>query len=189
MRVIVGLGNPSERYRATRHNAGFRCLDLIAKKWGIRLNERRAKAVIGTGFFGGHEVVLAKPRTFMNNSGEGVEYLLTRFPAKPSDLLVIYDDMALPVGRLRLRPEGSDGGHNGIRSIMQHLQTTGFPRLRIGIGGPPGDDSSIPHVLGRFDKDEEETIAETMVQAVAAVECVLEENIDIAMNRFNKVGE
>ena len=120
---------------------------------------------------------------------EGVEYLLARFPAKPSDLLVIYDDMAIPVGRLRLRPEGSDGGHNGIRSIIQYLQTTGFPRLRIGIGGPPGDDSSIPHVLGRFDKEEEETIVKTMEQAVAAVECVLEENINVAMNRFNKVGE
>jgi PTH1 family peptidyl-tRNA hydrolase len=163
---------------------GFRVVDLISEKLGIRLGERRAKAVLGRGTFLGHEVVLAKPRTFMNNSGEGVEYLLTRFAARPSNLLVIYDEMALPLGKLRLRPEGSAAGHNGIRSIIQAVGTNAFPRLRVGIGGPQGEGAKT-HVLGGFSEDEKEIINDAVERAADAAKCLLEENIDVAMGRYN----
>lgn len=184
MLVVVGLGNPGVQYRSSRHNVGFRVVDLISEKLGIRLGERRAKAVLGRGTFLGHEVVLAKPRTFMNNSGEGVEYLLTRFAARPSNLLVIYDEMALPLGKLRLRPEGSAAGHNGIRSIIQAVGTNAFPRLRVGIGGPQGEGAKT-HVLGGFSEDEKEIINDAVERAADAAKCLLEENIDVAMGRYN----
>ena len=188
MLVVVGLGNPGTRYTSTRHNVGFRFIDLMAKKFEIRLNDRRAKAVLGQGRIAGHEVVFAKPRTFMNNSGEGVEYLLARFGSRPSDLLVVYDEMALPTGRIRLRAAGNHAGHNGIRSIISAVQTDEFPRLRIGVGQPSQGGESIPHVLGKFSKEEEPLIAQAVQNAVSAVHCMLEESIDVAMNRFNVVG-
>ncbi len=188
MLLVVGLGNPGTKYSATRHNVGFRFIDLLAKKFDIRLNDRRTKAVLGEGRIAGQEVVLAKPRTFMNNSGEGVDYLLARFSGRPADLLVVYDEMALPSGRIRLRVSGSHAGHNGIRSIISAVHSEQFPRLRIGVGQPPNGGDSIPHVLGRFSKDEEPLIAQAVQDAVSAVECMLEENIDIAMNRFNVIG-
>ncbi len=188
MLLVVGLGNPGTKYSATRHNVGFRFIDLMAKKADIRLNDRRAKAVLGEGNISGHEVVLAKPRTFMNNSGEGIEYLLARFGGNPTDLLVVYDEMALPAGRIRLRASGSHAGHNGIRSIISVVQSEQFPRLRIGIGQPHYGGDTIPHVLGKFSKDEEPLIARAVEDAVSAVECLLEDNIDIAMNRFNIIG-
>lgn len=188
MFIVVGLGNPGDRYRCTRHNLGFQCVDLLAQRWGMRLSDRRAKAVLGQGTRDGQPVVLAKPRTFMNNSGEGVEYLLTRFGATPQDLLVVYDDMELPVGRLRLRASGSPGHHNGIRSIIAVLQTEAIPRLRIGIGQPPPGQDAVPYVLGRFDPSEEGPIANSVSEAADAIACILDENIDVAMNRFNKRG-
>ena len=188
MLVVVGLGNPGTRYSSTRHNVGFRFIDLMAKKSEIRLNDRRAKAVLGQGRIAGHEVVLAKPRTFMNNSGEGVEYLLARFGGRPSELLVVYDEMALPTGRIRLRASGSHAGPNGIRSIISAVQTDGFPRLRIGVGQPSNGGESVPHVLGKFSKEEEPLIAQAVQDAVSAVHCMLEESIDVAMNRFNVIG-
>ena len=188
MLLVVGLGNPGTHYTSTRHNVGFRFIDLLAKKAEIRLNDRRAKAVLGQGRIAGHEVVLAKPRTFMNNSGEGVEYLLARFGGRPSELLVVYDEMALPTGRIRLRASGSHAGHNGIRSIISAVQTDGFPRLRIGVGQPSIGGESVPHVLGKFSKEEEPLIAQAVQDAVLAVHCMLEESIDVAMNRFNVIG-
>lgn len=188
MLIIVGLGNPGVRFTASRHNIGFRFIDLLAKKNEIRLNDRRPKAVIGQGLIDGHEVVLAKPRTFMNNSGEGVEYILARFGGHPSDLLVVYDEMALPAGRIRIRPQGSHAGHNGIRSIISSIQTEQFPRLRIGVGHPNQGESSIPHVLGKFNKEEEPLVAQALQDSVEAVQCMLEANIDIVMNRYNVVG-
>jgi len=160
----------------------------MTQKSKIRLNDRRAKAVLGQGRIAGHEVVLAKPRTFMNNSGEGVEYLLARFGGDPSELLVVYDEMALPTGRIRLRASGSHAGHNGIRSIISAVQTDGFPRLRIGVGQPSNSGESVPHVLGKFSKEEEPLIAQAVQDAVLAVHCMLEESIDVAMNRFNVIG-
>ena len=188
MLLVVGLGNPGTQYTSTRHNVGFRFIDLMAKKSEIRLNDRRAKAVLGQGRIAGQELVLAKPRTFMNNSGEGVEYLLARFGGRPSELLVVYDEMALPTGRIRLRASGSHAGHNGIRSIISAVQTDGFPRLRIGVGQPSNSGESVPHVLGKFSKEEEPLIAQAVQDAVSAVHCMLEESIDVAMNRFNVIG-
>ena len=185
MRIIVGLGNPGGRYAGTRHNIGFRCVDAIAHSWGIPISQRRAKAVLGIGRHLEQDVVLAKPRTFMNNSGEGVGYLLTRFSAQPSDLLVVYDEMALPLGRLRVRAAGSDAGHNGIRSIIDALNTQDFPRMRIGIGRPEQVGGNISHVLDRFSPEEEKVIAQMVEQVILAGECLLEENLDRVMNRFN----
>lgn len=185
MRLIVGLGNPGTRYRDTRHNVGFRCVDRMAREWEIGPWDRRAKAVLGTGTHSGEEIVLAKPRTFMNNSGEGVLYLLARFKAQPEDLLIVYDEMEIPLGRLRIRASGSDGGHNGIKSIISALQSQAFPRLRIGIGhAPPGADP-IAHVIGPFTEEESKVMTEAEKRSVQAVDCILESNIDIAMNRFN----
>lgn len=188
MLIVVGLGNPGVRFTASRHNIGFRFIDLLSKKSEIRLNDRRAKAVIGQGRIDGHELVLAKPRTFMNNSGEGIEYLLARFGSQPSDLLIVYDEMALPTGRIRIRPKGSHAGHNGIRSIISSVRTEEFPRLRIGVGQPISGESSIPHVLGKFTSEEEPLISHSIQEAVKAVQCILKFNIEVAMNRYNVVG-
>ena len=184
--IIVGLGNPGPRFADTRHNVGWRVVDLVAGQMQISLNERRPKAVLGTGYFADRRVVLAKPRTFMNNSGEAVEYLLARFGGGGRDLLVIYDEMALLPGRIRLRAAGSDAGHNGIRSIIQAVGGTGFPRLRIGIGAPPPGQMARDYVLGKFDQDENEAIEGAVKRAAEAVRYLLEENIDVAMNRFNQ---
>ena len=187
--IIVGLGNPGPRFADTRHNIGWRALDLLAHQIGVPVNERRPKAVLGAGYFSGRRVVLAKPRTFMNNSGEAVEYLLARFGGGASNLLIIYDEMALPVGRIRLRAAGSDAGHNGIRSIIQAVGGVGFPRLRIGIGGPPPGVEPRDYVLGKFADDEAEAIAGAVERSAATARCLLEENIAAAMNRFNRDPE
>ncbi len=186
MWLIVGLGNPGDRYRNSRHNLGFWCIDSMARRWGITVNERRAKAVLGRGTRAGQDVVLAKPRTFMNNSGEGVDYLLTRFAAPPTNLVIVYDEMELPVGTLRLRPSGSDGGHNGIRSIIAALHSQDFPRLRVGIGHPPLGGDPIAHVLGPFSADESQVIEDSVSRATDAVDCLLENDINAAMNLFNR---
>lgn len=187
--IIVGLGNPGPRYAETRHNVGWRALDLLARQISVPVSERRPKAVLGAGWFAGKRVVLAKPRTYMNNSGEAVEYLLARFGGGPANLLAVYDEMALPVGRIRLRAAGSDAGHNGIRSIIRAVGGVGFPRLRIGIGGPPPGVEPRDYVLGKFSDDEAEAIAGAVERAAAALRCVLEENINAAMNRFNQAPE
>ena len=186
MHIIVGLGNPGPKYRCSRHNIGFRCIDLMARQWDIRLSERRAKAVLGRGAHWEQEVVLAKPRTFMNNSGEAVAYLLTRFGARPADLVVIYDEMDLPVGKLRIRPSGSAAGHNGMWSIIAALGTQEFPRVRVGIGHPRLEQHQvISHVLASFSADESAVIARTVERVVEAVDCLLAEGITAAMNQFN----
>ena len=184
--IIVGLGNPGPRYADTRHNVGWRVVDLVSRQLEIPVNERRPKAVLGSGYHGGKRVVLAKPRTFMNNSGEAVEYLLARFGGNGVNLLIIYDEMALLPGRIRLRAAGSDAGHNGIRSIIQHVGGTGFPRLRVGIGGPPPGVLARDYVLGGFSDAESEAIASAVERAAAAVQCLLSDGIDAAMNRYNR---
>lgn len=187
--IIVGLGNPGARYRDTRHNVGFACVDVLAERWRIALTDRRRTTALGQGYRGGAPVVLAKPRTFMNLSGESIAYLLARFGARPADLVIIYDEMALPLGRLRLRAQGSDAGHNGIKDIIRAVRTNQFPRLRIGIGAPGGDGNSdggsVGHVLGRFADAEQPVASAAVVRAADAVECLLTDGIDIAMNRYN----
>lgn len=187
MQIIVGLGNPGDRHRDSRHNLGFRCVDLMSKQWDIPFSERRAKAVLARGRRHGQDVVLVKPRTFMNNSGEALTYLVDRFGVRPSGILVIYDDLELALGRLRIRIQGSGGTHNGMRSIVSALQTQEIPRLRVGIGSPPPGQETIPFVLGRFSGEESELVARSVDLAAKAADCLLEENIDEAMNRFNSI--
>lgn len=185
MKLVVGLGNPGRKFTNSRHNLGFKCVDHLARKWSIRLEERRPKAMLGLGCHAETPVVLVKPRTFMNASGEAVRYLLSRFPATPGDLVVIYDDMDLPTGKIRLRPSGSAAGHNGIESIIDALSTEEFPRVRVGIGRPAGYVGNIEYVLGQFLADEKPVIEEAVLGVTEAVSCLLREGIEVAMNRFN----
>ncbi len=185
MRLIVGLGNLGAEYHLTRHNVGFRCIDHIARQWDIGLLERRTKTVLGEGRAWNIPLVLAKPRTYMNNSGEGVAYLLARFRATPEDLLVVYDEMDLPLGKVRIRSGGSDAGHKGIRSIIAALATRDFARVRVGISRPPEGVDRIDYLLSPFSDDEVPVIGEAVTRVEEAVACVLREGVETAMNRFN----
>lgn len=183
--IVVGLGNPGPEYVDTRHNFGFRCIDRMADEHGVTLSRRHRSAIVGEGAIDGHRIVLAKPRTFVNRSGEAVSYLLTRFKATPEKLLIIYDEMELPLGNVRLRPRGSAGGHNGIKSIVDALGSQDFPRLRIGIGRPSGDSDAIAYVLS-VPRDEEQVAVDDSIElASKVVVTLLAEGIDVAMNRHN----
>ena len=185
MQLIVGLGNPERRFHHSRHNVGFWCLEHMARQWSIPLSERRAKAVLGQGRVDDRLLVLAKPRTFVNHSGEAVRYLLDRFHASPQELLVVYDDMDLPIGKLRLRPDGGAGGHNGLKSIIATIATQQFPRMRIGIGRPSGSQNEIDFVLGPFNSVEKEMVEEVVELGAQASLCVIRDGLQQAMNRFN----
>ena len=184
-RIIIGLGNPGPEYAATRHNIGFHCVDSVAGKHEIRLSRRHRSALVGEGEIEDRRVVLAKPRTFVNRSGQAAAYLLARYRLSPSELLVVYDDMELPLGKIRLRTGGSAGGHNGIKSIVQEIGTQDFPRLRIGIGRPPADLDPIEYVLGTQDDEDRAVAADAVKLAVAAITSVVADGITVAMNRFN----
>lgn len=184
MRLIVGLGNPGRQYALTRHNVGFRCVDELARRAGVSSWRRLFDALVATFQLAGQKVMLAKPQTFMNLSGEAVARLMRYYGVAPRDLLVIYDDMDLPVGKLRIREAGSSGGHKGMVSIIAAIGTEAFPRLRIGIGRPRALDAT-GHVLGRFDAADEPAVAEALGRAADAVETILSEGIVAAMNRYN----
>ena len=181
--VVVGLGNPGRQHALSRHNLGFRCVDQLTARNGIRLADRRAHVVLGQGSIGGRPVVAAKPRTYMNASGVAVRYLVQRFGVDYEKVLVISDDMDLPVGQLRLRALGGSGGHHGLDSIIAELGGQGFPRLRLGVGRPLGD--AVGHVLGPFSPEEEQLLAQAVDRAADAVEVWVAEGIEAAMNRFN----
>ena len=181
--LIVGLGNPGRSYASDRHNVGFRCVDYIAKKYQIVIRQRRARAKIGNGEIAGVAVVLAKPQTFMNMSGEAVALLVRQFGIASGHLLVIYDDLDLPLGRLRIRVRGSSGGHKGVQSIIDCVGSEDFPRIRIGIGRPEED--AVSYVLGRFSSHEKEVIAEMMVRVNEVVYYILDKGVEAAMNRYN----
>jgi PTH1 family peptidyl-tRNA hydrolase len=185
-RIIVGLGNPGEDYAGTRHNIGFRCVNHFARRYGLEFAERKHQARMALGEAEGRSVVLAKPRTFMNNSGEAAAYLLQRFSAEPSDLVVVYDDMDLPVGAVRVRARGSAGGHKGIASIIKVLETPEVARIRVGIGRPLEDSDSIDHVLTRFTPDEEKAIEQAVLRVTEALSMLLREGTDAAMEVFNR---
>jgi PTH1 family peptidyl-tRNA hydrolase len=185
MRLIVGLGNPGTDYAATRHNIGFRCVNLLARRHGIRFSIRRSKASIAIGEVEGRQVALAKPRTYMNNSGEGVRYLLERLSATPADLVAIYDDMDLPLGSIRVRAGGGAGGHRGMASIIQATGTQAIPRIRVGIGRPPEGMDPIDYVLSPFLPEEEALAKQATARAAEAAVLLLREGIEAAMQRFN----
>ncbi len=184
MKLLVGLGNPGSRYANTRHNVGFMVLDRLARRCGVDVNKKQCNAVSGLGTLAGHRVCLAKPQTFMNLSGEAVACLARFYKIAPRDLLVIYDERDLPVGKVRLRERGSAGGHRGLQSIIGMLGTSDIPRLRIGIGRPEQMDA-VDHVLGSFSAEERPIIEESLNRAVEAVEIVLAEGMEAAMNKFN----
>jgi PTH1 family peptidyl-tRNA hydrolase len=184
--LIVGLGNPGAKYATDRHNVGFRVVDALARSHSLSFSRQRAKARVAEGIIGGHRVVLAKPQTYMNLSGTAVSRLSSLFEVPPEQLLVAYDDLDLPLGRLRLRPEGGSGGHKGVRSIADSLGTQAFARLRVGIGRPPGRLDPADYVLRPFTKDENAVIDHTIQEAAAAMECWLTEGIHAAMDRFNR---
>lgn len=183
--LIVGLGNPGREYAENRHNVGFDCVDLLAEKHRIALNKSQHKARLGTGQVAGRRAILAEPQTYVNSSGEAVGAVARYYKVAPEDVLVIYDDLDLPQGTIRLRPGGSSGGHNGIKSIVDHLGTQAFPRVRIGIGRPPGRMEPKDYVLQDFSAAEREGMVEVYDRVVDAVETFIREGIREAMNRFN----
>lgn len=185
MRAIVGLGNARAEYDRTRHNIGFEVVDSLAGAHGIRFRRPRAAAITGTGAVGDVPVVLAKPLTMMNASGVAVLRLCHLHDVAPEEIIVVVDDLNLELGRLRLRRGGSEGGHNGLRSITEKLQTRDYPRLRIGIGSPPGGMDSREWVLSEFTPDEREAADEAVLRARKCVEMAIAESIEAAMNEFN----
>jgi PTH1 family peptidyl-tRNA hydrolase len=184
IKLIVGLGNPGARYARSRHNVGFIVVERFAHAHALRFARKRFNAEIAEGNIGDARVLLAKPQTFMNLSGEAVGKLFAFYKIAPRDLLVVYDDLDLPLGKLRLRPKGSAGGHHGMESILARIGTSDFPRLRVGIGRP-NPNADIDHVLGTFTEDERALMDETFARAVQAIETWLCEGIDAAMNQFN----
>ena len=184
MKLIVGLGNPGADYQRSRHNIGFCLIDRLAEQWDILLDRKKHKAFIGSAQRRSEQIVLLKPQTFMNLSGSSVALAMAFYKVPISDVLVVVDDMALDLGRVRLRPQGSAGGHNGLKDIIAHIGD-GFDRMRIGIGAARRGDA-VNHVLGKFSAEEDEVLTEVMDRSVKAVECWLDRGIDEAMTRYNK---
>ena len=185
MKLIVGLGNPGLKYRRTRHNFGFRVVEALAAQRDLRFRRGRFRGMEAEGRIGKERALLAKPLTYMNLSGECVGGLLRYHQCELCDLLVIFDDIHLDLGRLRLRREGSAGGHHGIESVIKNLKSTAFPRLRLGVGKPPEWMDMMSYVLTPFPRGEAKLVAETVDRAVLAVETWLYHGLDEAMNRFN----
>jgi len=183
MFLIVGLGNPGKEYDGTRHNIGFAAIDYIADKYNIELNRIKFKGVFGEGFINGKKAILLKPTTYMNLSGESIREVINFYKISNEEVIVIYDDISLEVGRLRIREKGSHGGHNGIKSIIANLGTDVFPRVKIGVGAPKGN--LVSHVLGKFSEDEIEILKETIKASSDAVDIILKSDTKEAMNKLN----
>ena len=186
MRLIVGLGNPGIEYAWTPHNLGFLVVDQVAEQAGIRVSRPEAKSYVGRGQIAGHEVVLAKPQTMMNLSGLAVRELMGRAECKPSDVIVVCDDIALPWGMLRVRERGSAGGHNGLKSVIGALGTMEFPRVRLGVQPEEFRGDLKEYVLRQIRRDEEDLVAEEIEQGAEAVKLIVTESVQRAMNRFNR---
>lgn len=186
MYIIVGLGNPGKKYENTRHNVGFRCIDILAEEYNISVLECKHKAILGKGYIDGQKVVLVKPQTFMNLSGESVRSVLDFYKADPeSELIVIYDDISLAPGALRIRKKGSAGGHNGIKNILQHLDNDIFKRIKVGVGEKPAGYDLADYVLGHFTPAENKEVNEACKKAADAVKLLVQEKTDEAMNKYN----
>ena len=184
--LIVGLGNPGPKYANTRHNMGFLTVDLLAEKAGVPLNKVKFKAAYNILNFAGCKCLVMKPQTYMNLSGEAVREAVQFYKIPADRVLVIYDDIALPVGKLRVRPTGSAGGHNGIKNIIAHLGTQDFPRVKIGVGKPEGGgDEMIDWVIGAPSQAERKILAESFEKAIDAAECIIRKGCQQAMNGFN----
>ncbi|HJA44282.1 aminoacyl-tRNA hydrolase [Lachnoclostridium sp. An118] len=187
MYIIAGLGNPGQPYEGTRHNAGFDVIDVLAREYNISVDYRKNRALIGKGIIEGRKVILAKPQTYMNLSGESIRGLVDYYKAdEESELIVIYDDVSLDPGQIRIRKKGSAGGHNGIKSIIAHLGTEVFPRVKVGVGQKPRQYDLADYVLGHFSGEERERMAEGYRHAAEAVKYMVTDRVDEAMNEYNR---
>ena len=185
MFLIVGLGNPGVEYAATRHNIGFDMITYLSDKYNIPVNTREGKALVGKGILAGEKVMLAQPQTYMNLSGESVRALMDYYKIDIEDLMVIYDDISLDVGQIRMREKGSAGGHNGIKNIIQHTGTQEFARIKIGVGQKPEGGDLVKHVLGRFSKEEDGMFRDVFALAEEGLLAWLQEDMKSAMNKVN----
>lgn len=186
MYIIAGLGNPGKEYAHTRHNVGFEVIDILADRMGIEVEEKKHKALCGKGILEGEKVILLKPQTYMNLSGESVRAAADFYKAEPENILVIYDDISLEPGQLRLRGKGSAGGHNGIKNIIAHLGTQEFPRIKVGVGDKPKGMDLADYVLGRFSKEDQAKMDASFKDAADAAAMILSQGMEPAMNHFNK---
>lgn len=185
MKIIAGLGNPDKKYNGTRHNIGFSVIDTIADAYNISMDMKKHKGICGKGVIAGEKVVLVKPQTYMNLSGECIREVVDFYKVSPQDVIVIFDDISLEPGKIRIRPKGSAGGHNGIKSIIAHLNSQEFPRIKCGVGDKPKGYDLADYVLGHFSKEELPVIEEEKKKASDACECILKNGIEAAMNQFN----
>lgn len=187
MYIIAGLGNPGGRYEHTRHNVGFEVIDILADRMGLCVDEKKHKGLCGRGVLEGQKVILLKPQTFMNLSGESVRALLDYYKAdETADLIVISDDISLDVGQLRIRKKGSAGGHNGLKNIIAHLGHDTFMRVKMGVGEKPKGWDLADYVLGHFSPQERETMEEAAGRAADAIRRMITEDADVAMNEYNR---
>ena len=184
--IVVGLGNPGSKYETTRHNTGFMFMDVLADKYDVKLKKIQFKAVTAQAEINGHKCLLVKPQTFMNNSGESVREIVSFYKIPPEKIIVVFDDISLPCGKLRIRRKGSDGGHNGIKSIIYQINSDAFPRIKLGVGEKPHPDYDLADwVLSSFKKDELILMREACEKSVSAVELMVDGDIDKAMSNFN----
>lgn len=184
--LIVGLGNPGKKYEATRHNVGFMCIDRLSKEENIDVKKVKFHALIGEGYIDSHKVIIMKPQTMMNNSGLAIKECAAFYKIPVENIIVIYDDISLEPGKLRIRRKGSAGGHNGIKSIISHLSSENFPRIKIGVGAKPHPDYDlVDWVLGSFPKEQLKEIDATTENAYTAIKIMMSGDIDAAMSKFN----
>lgn len=190
MYIIAGLGNPGRQYENTRHNIGFMVIDAAAEKYHIAVTEKKHKALLGKGMIGGEKVILVKPQTFMNLSGESIREIIDYYKIEEkTELIIISDDISLETGTLRIRKKGSAGGHNGLKNIILHLGHDEFQRIKIGVGEKPSGYDLVDYVLGHFGKEDGERIAQSARRAAEAIETMITDGPDAAMNQFNKKAE
>lgn len=185
MKIIVGLGNPGNEYAKTRHNVGFMLIDALAEHLNITLWKDKFNAQIAEGRIGAEKILLVKPQTYMNNSGEAVGPLMRWYKLKPEDIVVAHDDMDIPAGTIRIRKKGSSGGHNGIKSLISHIGSENFARVRLGIGRPLPGWSVVKHVLAPFPAEDKAEVDKAIDYLIPAVECIVSDGLDIAMNKYN----
>lgn len=183
--ILVGLGNPGREYRGNRHNVGFMTIDRLSEAFAIKIGKVQAKSLVGSGQWEGRKIILVKPQTYMNLSGDAVGSLLRYYKVPLAQLMVAHDDLDLPVGVIRLRPGGGSAGQKGVASTINKVGTQNFPRLRIGIGRPPGQMAAADYVLQNFSKADQEIIDPTIVRAVEAIKVFIRDGLDAAMNQFN----
>ena len=185
MFLIIGLGNPTEKYAHTRHNAGFEVIEVLSKRYDIRVNRAEHKSLVGKGVIAGQKVMLVMPQTYMNNSGEAAIELSNYYGVEPEEVIVISDDVMLDCGQLRVRKKGSAGGHNGLKSIIEWLDSQNFPRVRVGVGKLAPNHDLIAHVLGHYSAEDSKLMEESYERAADAIEAILSSDVESAMNKFN----